>query len=157
MAAPQTKGFNDIVSGQAAAIQGSASGLVDFSVGSILRAIVEAMAQVVLWLQALILQLLATTRASTSVGADLDSWMADFGPVRLGAKYASGVETFSRITATQPGLVPVGTTLATLDGTQQYVVTTIGGGWLTMAAPLPLLSIIHEHMMRKGKGEATTV
>lgn len=117
-----TKGFTALVQAQVAAIQASAAGLIDFSVGSILRAVVEAIAQVVLWLQGLILALLAATRAATSTGSDLDSWVADFGLTRLAAFAASGSVVFSRFTATSQGLVPVGTLVATSDGSQQFAV-----------------------------------
>jgi hypothetical protein len=73
MASLQTYTFTELVSNIATAVQGSASALLDFTVGSVLRAIAEATAAVVLWLQAIILQVLTLTRASTSVGSDLDS------------------------------------------------------------------------------------
>ena len=116
-----TKDFVTLVRDAVTAIQGSASGLVNLTVGSILRAVVEANATVILWLQGLILQLLAATRAATSNDADLDSWMADFGVVRLGAVPASGLVSFSRYTPTAQAVVPVGATVLTLDGTQAYV------------------------------------
>lgn len=116
-----TKDFVTLVRDAVTAIQGSASGLVNLTVGSILRAVVEANATVILWLQGLILQLLAATRAATSNDADLDSWMADFGVVRLGAVPASGLVSFSRFTSTAQAVVPVGATVLTLDGTQAYI------------------------------------
>lgn len=117
-----TKGFSALVQGQVAAIQASASGLIDFTVGSILRAVVEAFAQVVLWLQGIVLALLATTRAATSTGADLDSFVADFGLTRIGAKASTGSVTFTRFTTTSQGLVPIGALLATSDGSEQFAV-----------------------------------
>ena len=123
MPAVPTRTFTDLVRGQVAAIQGAAAGLVDFTIGSILRAVVEANAQVILWLQAIALQILAATRASTSSGSDLDSWMADFGLTRLPAVSATGLVTFSRFTATQPATIAVGVTVETADGSQQYAVT----------------------------------
>ncbi|PHV13717.1 baseplate protein [Janthinobacterium sp. BJB303] len=116
-----TKDFVTLVRDSVTAIQGSASGMVNLTVGSILRAVVEANATVILWLQGLILQLLAATRAATSNDADLDSWMADFGVVRLGAVPASGLVAFSRFTPTAQAVVPVGATVLTLDGAQAYV------------------------------------
>lgn len=118
-----TQDFTTLVRNQVAAIQGAASSLVDLTVGSILRSIVEANAAVILWLQGLILQLLATTRASTSSGADLDSWVADYGLVRLAGVAATGQVTFSRFTPTQQAVVPVGATVQSTDGTQKYTVT----------------------------------
>jgi hypothetical protein len=46
--------FSSLMEGMAAAVQGAASSLVDLTVGSVLRAILEANASVALWLQWLI-------------------------------------------------------------------------------------------------------
>jgi uncharacterized phage protein gp47/JayE len=73
-------------------------------------------------MQWLILQVLRTTRAATSTGADLDSWMADLSLTRLPAVSATGIVTFSRITPTLGALVPVGTLVRTADGTQTFSV-----------------------------------
>src|ERR1700722_1995715 len=110
------KSFFQVVQDMGAALQGSATALVDMSVGSVVRAIFEANAGIALWIQWLILQVLSMTRASTSVGADLDSWMADFGLVRLTATPASGTVTFSRYSLSQPAIVRAGTQLKTTDG-----------------------------------------
>jgi uncharacterized phage protein gp47/JayE len=118
-----TQDFTTLVRNQVAAIQGAASGLIDLTVGSILRAIVEANAAVVLWLQGLILQLLAITRAATSSGADLDSWVADYGLTRLPGTAASGLVSFARFTPSQQAVVPVGASVQSADGTQKYNVT----------------------------------
>jgi uncharacterized phage protein gp47/JayE len=117
-----TQDFPTIVRNSVTAIQGAARGLVDLTTGSILRSVVEANATVVLWLQGLILQLLATTRAATSNLSDLDTFMLDFGVTRLGAVTASGQVTFSRFTAAAQAVVPVGATVLTADGTQSYTV-----------------------------------
>jgi uncharacterized phage protein gp47/JayE len=74
-------------------------------------------------MQWLILQVLQMTRAATSTGADLDSWMADMSLVRLQAVAASGQVTFSRLTPTASAVVPSGALVRTADGTQTYVVT----------------------------------
>ncbi len=117
-----TKDFSTIVSDMVTAIQGAAAVLVDLTIGSILRATVEANAAVVLWLQGLILQLLATTRAATSNATDLDSWVGDYGLTRLPAVAATGVVTFARFTPTLQAIIPVGALVQTADGTQQYTV-----------------------------------
>ena len=116
----QTQDWVTLVRNQVAAIQGYAKVLVDLTVGSVLRAVVEANAAVTVWLQGLILQVLAITRAATSSGADLDTWMADFGLTRLAAVPATGSVTFSRFTVTQQVLVPVTAVVQTGDGTQQF-------------------------------------
>ena len=127
----QTYSFSQIVSNIATAVQGSASVLLDYTVGSPLRAIAESTAGVVLWLQAIILQLLTLTRASTSQGSDLDSWVADYGLTRLSAVAATGVVTFSRFSTTQQALIPAGAGVQTSDGTQNFIVTidTTNAAW----------------------------
>lgn len=119
----QTYTFSQIVSNIATATQAACSSLLDFRVGSILRATAQAVASVVLWLQAIILQTLTLTRASTSVGDDLDTWVADYGVSRLPAVPSTGTVTFSRFTATQQAVVPVGATVQTADGSQNFAVT----------------------------------
>jgi hypothetical protein len=119
----QLQSFSTLVTGAAAAVQGAASQLIDLTVGSTLRAVLEANAAMALWLQWLIVQVLQTTRAATSVGADLDSWMADFTVTRLPAVAAFGVVTFARFAPVSAALVPVGTTVRTADGTQSFLVS----------------------------------
>jgi uncharacterized phage protein gp47/JayE len=118
------KDFPTIVGDAVTAAQASSVRILDLTIGSILRAVFESVAAVALWLQAMIMQLLATTRASTSSGADLDSWIADYGMTpRLTAVAATGQVTFSRFTNTQPALIPVGQLLKTADGSQSFTVT----------------------------------
>lgn len=114
--------LSQAVANMAASVQSRAKVLVDFTLGSVTLAIVEAAAQVVVWLEGLILLLLATTRAATSNGADLDTWMADYGLYRLAATSSTGQVTFSRFTATYQAVIPVGTVIQTADGTQQFTV-----------------------------------
>ena len=117
-----TKTFSTLVSDQVTAMQAKAAGLVDLAIGSILRALAESNAGVAMWLQQLIVNLLVTTRAATCSGDDLDSWMADFSFTRLSAVQATGQVTFSRFTATNQALIPVGAQVTTTDGTQIYSV-----------------------------------
>src|SRR5580704_15983127 len=88
--------FAQLVSNQAAAIQARSSALIDFTIGSIMRAFIEATASVALWLEGLIAYVLTLTRAGTSQGTDLDSWMNDYGVIRLSSSFAAGAVTFSR-------------------------------------------------------------
>jgi uncharacterized phage protein gp47/JayE len=63
------------------------------------------------------------TRAKTSEGPDLDSWMAQFGFSRLPAAYASGTVQFSvRAVLGTNVTIPVGTIIQTADSTIQYQV-----------------------------------
>ena len=117
------KAFSQLVEDMGAALQSSASNLIDVSVGSVVRAIFEANASVVLWLQWLIIQVLQMTRASTSNGADLDSWMLDFGQTRLPAVPSTGIVTFSRFVSNLPATIPIGTTVKTTDGSLIFSVT----------------------------------
>lgn len=110
-----TKSFDQIVTDQFAAIQNKGTLLIDSAIGSVLRSIVESNASVSLWFQGLLLQLLATTRAATSSGTDLDSWAADFAFYRLPATYATGTVTFARFTSALAAFIPVGTQIQTSD------------------------------------------
>lgn len=122
MANISSKSFTQLVSDMVTAIQGKSTALIDFAIGSVLRSFVEAVASVVVWIESLILVLLATTRASTSNGPDLDSFVADFGLTRLPAAAATGQVTFARFTPTVQATIPVGTLVQTGDGTQQFAV-----------------------------------
>jgi phage-related baseplate assembly protein len=118
-----TRSFTDIVTDMSAAVTASAGRLIDISVGSVLRAIIEANAAIVLWVQWLVLLTLQTTRAATSTGTDLDSWMADFSLSRLPAVTASGIASFSRFSGTSTVFVAIGTVVKTQDGSVSFSVT----------------------------------
>lgn len=126
--------FTALVRVQAAAVAASARTLMDVSVGSVLRAVLEANASVGLWIQWLIVEVLSTTRAATSAGQDLDSWVADFGMARLAAVSARGEVTFSRITPGYSAVVPIGAlvrTGTTADAQAFAVVGDVGrAGWM---------------------------
>ncbi len=116
------KSFSRIVQDMGAILQSSATALVDVSVGSVARAIFEANAGVALWMQWLILRVLQTTRASTSTGSDLDSWMADFGLSRLPALPSTGFVAFYRFVTNMPASIPAGSVVKTSDGTLSFSV-----------------------------------
>jgi len=124
MASLSTQDFTTLVRNTVTAVQASASTLLNLSVGSVLRAIIEANAAVILWLQGLITYTLTLTRLATSTGSDVDTFIADFGFFRLPASPASGNVTFSRFTDTTQAVVPFGTILQTTDGTQTFTVNT---------------------------------
>ena len=125
-----TQSFSTIVQNTAAGIQGRASQLLNFSIGSVFRAIAEGFAGTFLWFQALVLQLLTAIRLNTSTGIDVDTFTADFMPLvagttspRLGAQAASGQVVFARLTAAPVEIaIAVGSTVQTTDGTQSYAV-----------------------------------
>ena len=114
--------FATLVSNMAASVQANATALLDLSVGSVLRAILEANASIALWLQWLIAQVLARSRLATSYGADCDSFCGDFGFLRLGAVAATGYVTFGRYTATSSAFLAVGSQVRTADGTETFTV-----------------------------------
>lgn len=118
----QLQTFTALVQNMAAAVQSAAGQLLDLTVGSTLRAVLEANASIALWMQWLILQVLQTTRAATSTGTDLDSWMADLSLTRLPAVTASGHVTVSRFTAIAGAFVPLGALMRTSDGVQTFTV-----------------------------------
>jgi uncharacterized phage protein gp47/JayE len=118
-----TRNFTDIVRDMSAAVTSSAGRLIDVSIGSVLRAIIEANAAIVLWAQWLVLLTLQTTRAATSNGADLDTWMADFSLVRLPAVTASGVVTLARFSGATNIFVVPGNVVKTQDGSVSFAVT----------------------------------
>jgi hypothetical protein len=66
MANLSTLAFTDIVRNVVTAIQAGSAQLLNLTVGSVLRAIVEAQAGVILWLQGLITYVLTLTRFNTS-------------------------------------------------------------------------------------------
>jgi uncharacterized phage protein gp47/JayE len=141
--------FSTLVEGMAASVQGAAQSLLDLTVGSVLRAILEANASVALWLQWLMVQLLATTRLATSTGTDCDSFGADFGFTRLPAVAASGQVVFSRFTPSTAAFIPVGTNVSTAANTQSFVVAAdptnaaynAASGGFTLAAGIASLNV----------------
>jgi hypothetical protein len=144
MASLNTQSFTTGLQNFVAAVQGACKTLLDFTEGAVLLAVGEAMQGVVLWLQGLILQLLATTRLSTSVGDDVDTFCVDFMPAlpgsvtaalpngspRLPAVSSTGAVTMARFTPTNAAFIPasikqgdgLGANIQTLDGTQTFTV-----------------------------------
>jgi len=114
--------LSSLVSAMAASVQGAATTALDFAVGSVLRAILEASASVALWLQYLLVQTLAATRLATSNGSQVDTFVEDFGLSRLPAVAATGTVTLSRYTATNQAQVVSGGLLKTADGTQSFTI-----------------------------------
>jgi uncharacterized phage protein gp47/JayE len=112
--------FTTMVQNMAAAVQGACSTLVDLTVGSAIRAMLEAVAGIALWLQFLVLLVLQATRLATSSGSQCDTFGADFGFTRLPATAATGTVTFARFTATNSALVPIGAQVRTADGTETF-------------------------------------
>ena len=134
--------FSTLVNGMAATVQGACSSLIDLTVGSVLRAILEASASVALWLQYLLLQVLTMTRLATSIGTDADSWVQDFGMTRLPATLAVGQVVMSSFNPTsQAATIPNGATVRTSDGSQSFAVI---GGPYTRSVGMPTVTVTVE-------------
>jgi uncharacterized phage protein gp47/JayE len=103
------KSFSEIVNDQVAIMQAAAGQPLDFSIGSVLLALVESNAGNSLWLQALVTQLLAVTRLTTSSGNDVDTFVGQFGLTRNPPVPASGNVTFSRFTTTAQAIIQAAT------------------------------------------------
>ena len=116
--------FYTALQSMAAAAQAACSQILDFSLGSPFRALLEAVDSVVMWLQWQLLQLMQNIRASTTAGTFLDSWMADFSFTRLPGTPSSGNVTFSRYTPTNSAVLVPNTFVKTADGTQIFTVGT---------------------------------
>ena len=114
--------FTTLLQNMAAGVQGAATTMLDLTVGSVLRAILEANASLALWMQWLIVQVLGVTRAATSTGGDLDSWVADFSLTRLPAAAAAGTVQLSRYTTTLAAFVPLGAQIRSSDGSQVFAI-----------------------------------
>src|SRR6185312_3077152 len=122
-----TRSFQTIVSTVVVGIQGRASKLINFAIGSTLRAIAEGFAGLFLWFQAIALQILAAIRLATSQGVDVDTWTADYMPTvgvsngvaspRLGARAATGQVTFARFTAAPSTCFVPAALIVNADGT----------------------------------------
>ena len=123
MASLTTYSFGQIVQNFTAAAQATCKTLLDFSIGTVNLAYGESVAFVALWLQGLAMGILALTRAATSEGEDLDSWMADFDFDRLPGVQATGAAIYSRATTTLQAVIPVGAAFQDQDTGQTYTVT----------------------------------
>ncbi|WP_428375206.1 baseplate J/gp47 family protein [Lichenicoccus sp.] len=137
--------FTTLVANMAASAQGACVALLDVSVGSLLRALLESSASVALWLQYLVLQVLSMTRLSTSVGTDADSWVGDFGLTRLPAIPATGIVVMSALSPVgQSATVPTGALVKSSDGTQSFLV--VGGPYLraqgTASVSVPVQAVV---------------
>lgn len=115
------KDFDTLVSDQVQSIQGSLPS-EQFPIGSVNLALVESNAGIGLWMQGINIQVLSLTRASSSTGADLDSWMAQFDFPRNSASSASGLVNLSRIATTNAVYIHAGDIVQTSVGHIQFEV-----------------------------------
>lgn len=117
------KTIDGFVSDMIATWQAQTGLSVPFTSGDPLLAFWQSVATQLDFLQAQIAIVLSLARASTSTGADLDSWMAQFQFFRLQAVPGTGAETFSiNAVSAVNVLVPVGTLVQTVGGAILYEV-----------------------------------
>lgn len=127
--------FTTMVNLAAAQTQAASTRLLNLSVGSVTRSILEGASSVALWLQYQIVQLWLGTRLATSSGTDVDTFVNDFSLQRLPAVPSTGTVTLSRFTASISSFIqpyfntdgstnPSGVTLLTADLTQSFGVET---------------------------------
>lgn len=106
-------------------------------VGTPGRALMESVSGVGLWFQYLALQVLSRTRLATSQGTDCDSFVNDFGMMRLSGTPATGMVTMTCFSSQgQSAVIPAGVTVRTVSGITFTVIedsalpywsTTLGG------------------------------
>lgn len=113
----------ELLSSQVTAMQSAAGSILDFSVGSDYRAIIESNMGNSLWLQALISSLLSVTRLLTCAGSDVDTFVGDFGLKRRPGTGAFGIVTFSRNTTGSIVYVPLNTKVLSRVNGISYSVT----------------------------------
>ncbi|MFL9904225.1 baseplate J/gp47 family protein [Paraburkholderia fungorum] len=123
MAAISWQGFTSFVSSNVAAVQASATSIVDATKGSITLAFAQSVSGVALWLQSYIIQVLTLTRAATSNNADLDSFMADFELTRIAATFSKQTAIFGSYSYTTQRQVALGSLISTGPGGIQFMVT----------------------------------
>jgi len=106
------------------------------SPGSVLLALFEAVGSQLDFLQAIAQAITLLSRAATSTGGDLDTWMADFNFPRLPATYAVGPVQLLKYTATT-SIVSI--QAATLNSSNVYIggglVQTVGGAVVYQLIP----------------------
>lgn len=115
--------LQDMLASASATAQAACTTLLDLSVGSPVRAILQATSALWSVQQANVYSLLKTSRLVTSSGTDVDTFVGDYGLTREGARSATGSVYMSRFVPLGSTTVPLGATVRLADGTQTYAVT----------------------------------
>ncbi|WP_025885230.1 baseplate J/gp47 family protein [Asaia prunellae] len=89
------RSFSSLVQNAVVTAQAHCAQKFTLDTGTPGRALIESVAALGLWLQYLLVQILCRTRLATSVGADCDSFVGDFGMTRL-----PGVKALGSVTMT---------------------------------------------------------
>lgn len=100
-----TFSFNDFVTQFQNALASGSPKFTNFSTGAAALALAEAAAGNAMSLQYVVQQLADVTRLATSSGADVDSFLADWGLTRVPAVPSSGTITITRNNTTVPLLI----------------------------------------------------
>jgi uncharacterized phage protein gp47/JayE len=111
-----------MVSSAAAAAQAACSALLDLSVGSPARALLQATSALWSVAQNDVYLLLLASRLATCTGTDVDTFVGDYGLVRDPAVAASGIVTVTRFAPIGSTTVLVGDTYRTGDGALVFAV-----------------------------------
>lgn len=134
----ETKSYSTILADFGNAVQSAATKylnkVLDFSIGSIVRAMGSASAGVTLWIQGLIVTLLSSIRLATSSGTDVDTFIADFGLTRLAAAASSGFVTFFRYNSAYQASIPVGQIVSSAGNLQFAVVADTTNSYFDLAS-----------------------
>lgn len=89
--------------------------------GDPLLALIQGVSSQIVFIEYVVQQLVNVTRAQTSTGGDLDTWMAQFNFTRLPASYAEGAVTLSVNSVHNNSVsAPVGAVVQTSGGAIQY-------------------------------------
>jgi uncharacterized phage protein gp47/JayE len=115
--------FNTLVTNMITAIASQTSKITNFQPGSVALAITQSFAGNSLLIQQLITQMVAITRLGTSTGTDVDSFINDFGRVRLPATPATVQLTLTRSSIGVQLAVPLSTSniVQTVQGQVQFI------------------------------------
>ncbi len=144
--------LQSMVGGMVAAAQAAAAALLDLTVGSPGRALLQASAAQWSVQQSNIYRVLSASRLSTSTGIDVDTFIGDYGcPPREPATYATGAVTLSRYVALGSATVLVGTTVRTADASQTYAI----GDDATNAAFSATLGTAGGYVLQAGTASVT--
>ena len=118
-----SKTFQQFVSDMIASWASSTGVAPQLMDGDPLLAFFQAVGSQDIFIESVILALIALTRAQTSTGGDLDTWMAQFNFTRLPADFAEGPLTVGVLSAHASATpLPVGTIIQTPGGAISYQV-----------------------------------
>jgi len=113
-----TQTFNQVITSLVNAIAANTPKATNFTPGSLVYAITQAMGGNTMMLQYLVSYVYNVTRLTSSTGADVDSFLADFGLARLGSTPATVQESITRNSTSGTLNIAPGGVIQTLSNTQ---------------------------------------